>query len=155
VLPLNKFTYPEPGSQGTFGAIRKYDIHTGLDLYCNEGEEVFTIESGEVINVVNFTGSKANSPWWNDTQAILIKGDSGVILYGELESKISIGDHVDSGQLIGTIKTVLKKDKGLPMTMLHLELYEHDYNGEGEWWKHEENKPDKLLNSELLFEKWI
>ena len=49
------------------------------------------------------------------------------------------------------VKRVLKKDKGLPMTMLHIELYEHGYRGDGEVWITE--KPMMLLNIEEILEK--
>jgi len=71
-----KNPYQWPDHPGTFGAIRKFDIHTGVDLYCDHGTKVYSIEPGLVISVENFTGSLAESPWWNDTQAVLIKGVS-------------------------------------------------------------------------------
>ena len=137
--------------QGKFGTQRKFDIHTGVDIYCNEGEKVYAMEAGTVINVSPFTGQLAESPWWNNTQAVLIEGASGVILYGELNPSVFIGQKIQEGDLLGTIMTVLKKDKGLPMTMLHLELYSSGYRGDGEWWKDE--KPPQLLNVESLLKK--
>lgn len=149
MTPLNRKIYfdriPE---QGKFGVIRKYDIHTGIDLYCRPGDSVYAIEDGVVVNVCDFTGINAGSPWWNDTQAVLIKGKSGVLLYGEVFTDLVVGEKVEEGDVIAFVKTVLKNDKGLPMTMLHMELYEHDYTGNGEWWKHGETKPEKLLNIE-------
>ncbi len=150
--------------QGGFGAKRKYDIHTGIDFYCNEGDKVYAMEDGEIINICWFTGPKADLPWWNDTQAILVKGKSGVILYGELIpsddvvsngiltcNRIQTGMLVKEGDVLGTIKTVLKEYKGLPMNMLHLELYEHDYLGDGVIWLLDQEKPDKLKDPSLLW----
>ena len=68
---------------------------------------------------------------------------------------VNIGSTIKKGELIGYIKTVLKEDKGLPMTMLHIELYKHGYNGNGEWWYHNTDKPEMLLNSEKLFKNLI
>lgn len=152
MLPLNNFEYPHPKSQGTFGAVRKYDIHTGIDLYCDEGESVYAIEDGILIKIVPFTGENAGSPWWEKTDAIMIKGKSGIILYGELQPNINlrIGDQIKEGDNLGHIIRVLKKNKGLPTTMLHLELYKPDYDGEGEWWQHGEKQPHKLMNPEIL-----
>jgi murein DD-endopeptidase MepM/ murein hydrolase activator NlpD len=135
---------------GAFGALRKHDVHTGIDLYCNDGESVYAIEDGVVVNICDFTGPKVNLPWWNDTRAILIEGKSGVILYGELLECVKLGDSVKEGQLIGNIKRVLKTDKGLPMDMLHLELYDTGYRGDGEIWKHDELKPEALKDPLIL-----
>ncbi len=85
-------------------------------------------------------------------KAIMIEGESGVILYGETyEPSLKVGDKVSEGQQIGNVKRVLKKDKGLPMTMLHIELYEHGYRGDGEVWISE--KPMMLLNIEEILVK--
>ena len=65
-----------------FGAIRKYDVHTGVDLHCEENESVFAIESGIVKYVAAFTGASAGSPWWEDTSYVGILGGSGYIVYG-------------------------------------------------------------------------
>ena len=75
--------------------------------------------------VENFTGSKANppSPWWRNTQAVLIEGKSGVVVYGEIQTDLEVGDLVAAGMIVGDVKTVLTKDKGRPMSMLHLELH--------------------------------
>lgn len=151
--PINKnIIISEIPTQGRFGGIRKYDTHTGVDLYCDDREPVYAMESGVVVNVVDFTGSNAASPWWEDTVAVLIEGHSGVILYGELYSgKISIGDAVIEGEFIGQVKRVLRNDKGLPMTMLHIELYDLGYRGSGEWWI--TDRPDKLLNIESILKR--
>lgn len=120
-LPLIRFKLPD--DCGKFGAIRKHDVHTGIDLYCHPSSDVFAIEEGDVIDVGHFTGAAANSSWWNDTDYVVIKSKSGYILYGELSTSLNVGDTVLYNQLIGSVRTVLKKNKGRPMTMLHLELY--------------------------------
>lgn len=148
--PLETYTLPDSNSQGLFGAIRKHDIHTGIDLYCNSRDIVYAIEDGVVVNVCSFTGPEAGLPWWNDTKAVLIEGKSGVILYGELDTQLMIGDTIYEGDIIGMILTVLKKDKGRPMNMLHLELYKNGYRGDGEIWKLGEDKPEFLLDPTKL-----
>lgn len=35
--PLKR--YKPPHADGVFGAVRKYDIHTGIDLYCESKRE--------------------------------------------------------------------------------------------------------------------
>ncbi len=151
--PLKNYILPSKSSQGWFGAERKFDIHTGIDLYCDEHKEVFCMEDGIVLKIIPFTGEKANSPWWNNTDAILIKGQSGIILYGEVSSFVKKDDIVREGDLIGKVLRVLKNDKGLPTTMLHLELYEHEYEGEGEVWELGKDKPKYLLDPIDLINK--
>lgn len=130
IFPLKNYNHPlplPPEHVGAFGAVRRFDVHTGVDLYCNEGDEVLSMEEGVVEEIFSFTGKHAGSPWWNDTFAVLIRGKSGYLLYGEIQPEVNIkrGLIVSEGQLIGTVATVLKKDKGLPMSMLHMELYNH------------------------------
>ena len=118
MLPLNRFRMPH--SQGTFGATRKHDMHTGIDLYCNPNVSVRAIESGKVVNVAPFTGPKAGLDWWNDTECVIVQGASGYFLYGEVAASVTKGQLLKEGEVLGSVKTVLKKNKGLPMTMLHL-----------------------------------
>ena len=130
---MKKFNIPEQHSQGFFLAERKYDIHTGIDLYASEGTEVFSIFNGKVEAVVPFTGESVGSPWWNETQAVIVNStyavkstypvDEFFLNYGEIEPCVKKGMVVRAGDKIGTVKQVLKKDKGLPMSMLHLEAY--------------------------------
>lgn len=135
--------------QGQFAAIRKHDIHTGVDCYCDQGQLVVSMEDGVIVKIENFTGENAipPSPWWNNTQAIFIEGASGVILYGEIKplDSIKIGDKIKSGKILGKVVTVLKKDKGLPMTMLHVELYKTGTR-ESVIWNIGDNQPDTLLD---------
>lgn len=141
--PLNKYSLPET-LQNTFGAKRKFDYHTGVDLFCNEGDEVYSIYDGVVTNVIEFTGFK-ESPWWNDTYAIMIYHHEigKTFLYGEIETKLSIGALTSSGSLIGNVKRVLKNDKGTPTSMLHMECYDGLQN-KAVWWYHNEEKPKNL-----------
>lgn len=148
--PLTKYTLPKENSQGLFGAIRKFDIHTGIDLYCFTDDVVYAIESGVVVNVCPFTGSRVGLGWWNETDAVLVEGSSGVILYGEINPSVSVGQIIKEGDVIGTILRVLKVDKGLPMDMLHLELYKPGYSGDGEIWNLLTDKPHMLLDPSVL-----
>ncbi len=156
MFPLKNYKYnlPTGTDLGAFGTPRKFDVHTGVDLYCDENEEVFSIEDGEIVAIEWFTGSKVDMPWWNDTQAIAIKSKSGVINYGEVvpNTKLSVGDNVNEGDLIGWVIPVLKKDKGkVPSTsMLHLELYT-EYDGNWTIWNLNEPQPNNILNPLGLF----
>jgi len=140
-----------PCGQGSFGFKRKYDTHTGVDLYCEEDHMVVAVEDGEVVAVEHFTGYN-ESPWWEDTEAVLIEGESGVVLYGEIIPSVKVGDKLHQGDLVGKVKRVLKKDKGLPTTMLHLELYLPGTR-KSEWWR--ENKPENLLDPTEHLQKAI
>ena len=150
-----KWTWPLPGADrytsyaGDFGVSRKYCVHTGVDCYCEPQQNVVAVEDGEVVAIEEFTGEHANppSPWWNNTKAILVEGESGVVVYGEIKplETIKIGKKIRKGQNIGNVITVLKKDKGLPMTMLHLELYKSGTR-ETAIWNLNESQPDNLLN---------
>ena len=132
---------------GAFGVARKHNFHEGVDIYAAHGTVVFPVEKGEVVAILNFTGESVGSPWWEETQAILIEGETGVVCYGEIDpsTHLTVGSKVTSSTFIGTVKTVLKKDKGRPMSMLHLELYTH---GIREWtaWDIEGYRPEHLLD---------
>lgn len=139
---------PATGDPGAFGTVRKHDIHTGVDLYCEDGELVFNVENGTVVAIEAFTGEHADSPWWNDTWAILVEGPTGVICYGELipEFDLQVGDKVYYNQCLGRVKQVLKKDKGKnPPSMLHFELYKHGTR-KTVWWHQGNPQPTELLD---------
>ena len=146
-----------PDYPGSFGAIRKFDIHSGVDLYCVLGTFVRAAEDGLVVNIENFTGPSCDppTPWWNDTKALLVEGSSGVIVYGEMTPSVQIGDQIKQGQIIGMVDVpVLKKYKGRPMVMLHVELQKHGERSKSTcWWPLNEPKPEQLLDpTELLIE---
>lgn len=146
--PLGHVDPSFPDAKGMFGAVRKYDIHTGIDIYCPEGTLVVAIEDGVVVDVEDFTGPLVGSPWWHPTQAVLVKGAHGMIVYGEVEALVRKGDNVCQGDEIGRVKTVLKKDKGRPMTMLHFEHISEVR--ETSVWALGEPRPRGLLDPEPL-----
>ncbi len=115
---------PIDGHPGAFGARRRFEVHTGVDLYCPSGTLVTAVEAGTVVGVEWFTGQDADppSPWWHPTQAVLVEGASGVVLYGEVEALVDVGDVVEAGEFVGRVLRVLRHDKGRPTSMLHLEL---------------------------------
>jgi murein DD-endopeptidase MepM/ murein hydrolase activator NlpD len=143
---------PIEGHVGAFAHVRKYHTHEGVDLYCPHGTPVYAMETGVVTKIGIFTGEHADPPmpWWNETQAMIITGKSGAILYGEIKvtDGIQEGDLIEEGFLIGTVLTVLKKDKGRPMSMLHMELHKPELAGLFCW---ESQRPESLLDpTELL-----
>lgn len=151
MFPIKNYKYiiPDSNSCGGFGFQRKHDIHTGVDLYCNNGDDVYCIEDGIVVDICEFTGFN-ESPWWEDTYAVVIKGENGFILYGELipNNLIKVGLQIKEGNFIGNVKRVLKKDKGVtPTSMLHLELYSQ-YT-EPVWWINKQPKNLKNITKLL------
>ena len=148
--PLDYKTFiPEAGHPGSYGAVRKHDIHTGVDLYCQDGESVVAVEDGEIVKTGQFTGSIAGSPWWENTNFIAVQGASGTVVYGE----ITLNWHsrkVKRGDPLGFVKRVLKPGKERPdiphhsSSMLHIELYkEFSYPAT---WGLDESKPIGLLD---------
>jgi len=134
---------------GWFGAKRKYDIHTGVDLYCNPQELVYPFEEGEIVDIGYFTGPKVNSTWWKESKYISIKGKSGIILYGELapNKNIQLGQKVKTTDNIAKVVRILNHPptNSVPdhkMDMLHIELLKNKntYNN----WENELSKPNGL-----------
>jgi len=124
---------PIKGHQGSFLFKRTKHIHTGVDLYTIDKQKVYAVESGEIVGIEDFTGTKQETPWWEDTKCMLIEGASGVVCYGEITPSqfLKIGENVKQGQYIGRVKRVLKEGKERPdiaghsISMLHIEMYKH------------------------------
>jgi len=131
---------------GAFGVKRKHHIHNGVDLYCCPSDMVYAVEDGTVVDLRQWTGESVGSPWWNDTWALLVEGESGVVAYGEIfKGYQKKGDKVKRGDLLGGVKTVLRRYKGRPMTMLHLQMYKHGKFCAGGW-NTNDPKPDALID---------
>lgn len=149
---------PHVGAVGDFAFRRSFYYHPGVDLYCPDLQIIQAMEDGIVVHTEHFTGAEANppSPWWLDTQSIMIEGESGVIGYCEVIPfrHLTVGTRVYEGESIALVTPVLKKDKGNGRTMLHLEHYvpgtKHHVT-----WKLDTSKPRELLNSRLLLEQLL
>lgn len=154
-LPLENVSFiPDGDHPGAFGVKRRHDIHTGIDLYCNDGDEVYAISCGIVVDVQEFTGFE-ESPWWNDTYCVIVKQyrDGNYVVYGELIAKVQVGDIVDVGAILGNVKQVLKKDKGVtPTSMLHLEYYDKSFDLIPVIWELNQEKPACLLDPTVLLD---
>jgi murein DD-endopeptidase MepM/ murein hydrolase activator NlpD len=142
-LPGKHHIYYAPHAAG-FGTKRKYHHHEGVDLYISEGTKVRAVEAGKIVGVHLFTGPSAGSPWWLDTSCVMVEGPSGVVNYGEIDPAVAIGDNVEAGSIIGRVKRVIRKDKGKPMSMLHLELYRPGTTEPVEWPVDCEKTPEGL-----------
>jgi hypothetical protein len=137
---------------GAFAVERKHHIHEGVDLYGNPGDVVVAMEDGIVRGVLPFTGEAMDSPWWNDTFCILVEGASGTINYGEIfpEPGLSPGVAIRAGQPVGELVTVLREDKGRPMTMLHVERYVSGNTTPLREWSLGAQQPEKLRDPTVL-----
>lgn len=129
LVPTYATHLPVPPHPGAFGVRRKHHTHEGVDLYCPPGTPVYAVEPGEIVAITPFTGPRADppSPWWHDTDAVFVEGPSGVVVYGEIRPVVgrarAIGYRLARGESVGYVVQVLTKDKGYPMSMLHLELH--------------------------------
>jgi len=122
---------------GAFGTKRRHDVHKGVDLYCPPDTVVYAVEEDEVVDIRWFTGEKAGFPWWNNTMAVSIEGESGVVVYGEIlidqVNDMRVGKKIERGCYVGNVERVLKKDKGRPTSMLHFALHHHNVLSNGRW----------------------
>lgn len=150
--PLKNMPYIPVGNHvGAFGVTRKHHIHEGIDLYCEEHDVVYAIEGGVVVYVGQFTGKEIGSPWWNTTYCLMVQGVTTCINYGEVVSLVRVGEVVEAGSPIARVVPVLKKNKGKPMCMLHLERYVFGTTKPLVEWPLGEEKPESLLDpTEIL-----
>lgn len=152
IPPLANFTFPK-NQQNRFGAVRKYDIHTGIDLFTNIVEPVYAMTDSLVVQVGWFTGIDAvpESPWWNPTKYVICQtqynNDILYFLYGEISTSLEVGQYLKAGDLIGNVLEVLKNNKGLPTSMLHFEVYK-SLPERPLFWYHNQEKPVILMNPE-------
>lgn len=145
---LKKVEIPGAGHPGSFGFRRKNHIHEGVDLYGQPDDPVRSIEYGFVLAIYPFTGEQVGMPWWHNTDAIAIVDENGIWVYGEIEvdEHLKFGDFVEPGQPLGKLKTVLKKDKGRPMTMLHIERWKLGTMPYTFLWELDQPQPEFLLD---------
>lgn len=140
---LGQTFLPLGAHPGAWGVQRKNHVHEGIDLYAPVGMAVYAVEAGQVTGVIDFTGPIAGSPWWLDTKAVWVEGASGAVLYGEIVPSVSVGAVLAPGDLIGHVARVLRRDKGRPVSMLHLELHAPGTVVAPEW-VNPEKKPETL-----------
>jgi len=128
---------------------RKNHQHEGIDLYCENGQEVIAMVSGIITNIIPFTGEIAGYPWWSNTYGVVIEDEEGVWIYGELQplNDLKIGKYIEEGSTIGHIIPVLKNKKNnRPIHMLHLERYQKGIKNSIGILELGKNKPDFLLD---------
>lgn len=142
---------------GAFGTCRRWHRHEGVDLYAHEGDPVYAMESGLVVYRGPFTGPAVGSPWWLPTECVLLQGASGALNYGEIEAvaALHVGKRIRAGEVLGTVKTVLTRDKGRPMAMLHLERYRDGTQAPVQEWARAAPRPATLCDpTDLLLQAY-
>lgn len=140
---------PQAPHPGAFQVERKFHIHEGVDLYTEWEAPVFAVEEGVIVDIRPFTGAALGHAWWHNTDAIFVHGESGIVVYGEMTPiGVQKGDRVRPGQMLGCVARVLKKDKGRPMDMLHMELRDPTFMDAFSVfdWKLDMSKPVWLLD---------
>ena len=137
-------THPHVGS---FGVRRRHDVHSGVDLYANVGTPVYAVEEGTIVAIDPFTGKDAECDWWEDTWAVYVEGESGIVCYGEIlpNTSFKVGSNVAQNSMIGSVLRVLRRDKGRPTSMLHLELHNKGFI-HGTHWEKGKEKSENLLD---------
>lgn len=158
-IPINDCRgIPVDQHPGAFGFKRSYYYHTGVDLYCNEGDFVYAAQQGRVVNVEDFTGPLLGHTWWEATKSILVKGIDGTIVYGEVDPFVCVGDYIKKGQNIARVVRVLPKNKARPdinghsLSMLHVELYNPHVTESISWHHNDVRNQDLLDPTEFLLE---
>lgn len=149
-LPL----LPHPGA---FAAQRRHHQHEGIDLYGQEDELVYAMTVGTVVAIYRFTGESVGMPWWNETSAVAIEDDTGIWVYGEItpDCHLSVGSKVLQDQIVGRLTTVLRHDKGRPMTMLHLERWVSGSKPYTRNWLLNTNQPTDMVDPTPLLTELI
>lgn len=137
-----------PTHPGSYLYKRKHHIHEGIDLYCNPGQPVVAMATGIVTNIIPFTGEIAGTPHWNNTYGVVIQDTKGVWIYGEIQPAqgIEIGQILMANVIVGHVIPVLKKDKGRPTSMLHLERYTKGTTTSVGIILHSDEIPDNIRN---------
>jgi murein DD-endopeptidase MepM/ murein hydrolase activator NlpD len=138
-LPLGKY------QTGGFGAKRKYNLHSGVDLHCKHLQPLASVEAGVVVKIIDF-GNKDKNPKLNETRAIFVEGDSGVVVYCNVMEREDLrpGIGVAAGEVIGKVIKINKSEKN-EVCMLHLELYRSGTR-KRVIWSYQYPKPDCLLD---------
>lgn len=141
---------------GSFGVVRRHDIHTGLDFYCEEGGDVACIREGVVIDVFQFTGVDVGTHWWNSTDAVVVECGNLIYVYGEVNPSVRIGQRLAVGDHVGNVARVLRTYKGAtPTSMLHLEVWEKAHYKKNFTWALGDEKPVGLFDPKEVLIFWL
>jgi murein DD-endopeptidase MepM/ murein hydrolase activator NlpD len=150
---LSAAPVPRAPSPAAFGARRRHHIHEGVDLHCAEATRVVAVEHGVVVYAGQFTGRALGHKWWLNTDAVMVEGLSGVVVYGEIAQSpfLAVGSHVRAGSILGRVVHVLPPNKRPRPCMLHLELRAPGH-AELFDWAPDQPKPEWLLDPTPLLQ---
>jgi hypothetical protein len=115
--------------------------HVGIDLFCEEGDDVVAIAAGKIVGFAHFLNSGGEQ-----TFQLLVSHGSVVVNYGEVVDNSNqlfhwrIGDAVHAGQRIGRIGAT---------KMLHFETYKPGVT-HNQVWMVGGQRPSGLLNPTQL-----
>lgn len=146
---------------GAFGFERTHHIHEGVDIYTCENELIYLPECLWVVGWIDFTGAVVGSPWWNETKALVCHTPcEKTIILGEImptDNGIPLdcsSGWYEEGTCIGRVHPVLKKDKGRPRHMVHIEMYSQRQNSSVGLWKKGCQKPEHLIDPTSWLLRW-
>jgi len=99
-------------------------FHVGVDLYCNEGDPVISVENGKVLNHYTFVKGTRSDGSTYAVAALFVQNDSGsVINYGEVEDRSWTYLGVEPGSKVGAGQQIAYVGKMRVSSMLHFEMY--------------------------------
>ena len=117
---------PRDGGSRRHKGVDYYPYDSGKYKYGRDGtaQNVYAVYDGVVVS---------NFSFYAGTNAVVIDHGGVFVLYGEISSPLKVGDTVEQGQLVGTMKL---SQKGT--LMLHLEVFV------GEYGKFSRNHPNRV-----------
>lgn len=118
VLPLSTFTILKDYSSDELlynATLKRWESHKSIDLSASEGDEVFSVASGQVKNVY--------SNYLDGTVVVISHANGLESFYGSLKSTdVKVGDAVSQGQKIGYVGST-QKSEFAEGAHLHFEMY--------------------------------
>lgn len=101
---------PSSGSISSYYGNRRHPIygyirfHSGIDISASFGQPVVSSRAGTVLMIVNPVEGQNTGGYGYGNYIVVDHGDGFATLYAHLKNtKVSVGQSVDAGQLVGTI----------------------------------------------------
>ena len=83
------------------------DLAETFDLYTKDDQYVFAVESGTIVGIEDFTGINQQTPWWEDTHAIMIYHPEIVQLPSVVDTKLMYSEE----KITNGVKPINKKNE--------------------------------------------
>ncbi len=149
VWPLHGLDPLLPGNElGSFGRETGGTMRTRVDLYCERGQSVVSVEEGTVVAIVPFSGKHTRenpNSTDHDTFAVLVEGPAGVVVYGNVHPLVAVGKRVKADEHIASVVPRCSHFTGVPMVMLGFELHATGSRELLRWYRGDP-RPDALLD---------